>query len=259
MMTPGRQSPDMDVDNRYDKAQKTWEKVLENKHRETEEKNKNTKKLLAKKFKREKEMEKKAKELAEVKQYDDEKRAELVFNNMERKKQQDMKLEQKKRKELLDSQKKSQLVNQRRTELLNERGSLRGLQSSRALPAVNGSQDGIGGPRDSAANIAPMKQRAFSSTGRTQEQFRKLHEIEEFEAIQSGLQRYESKMRKATELRAKILADESSNMHNRVQKVGEKLTFKSLAAENEYQEQFRKNILKRDGMEQKKKKRAEER
>lgn len=103
-----------------------------------------------------------------------------------------------------------------------------------------------------------MKQRAFSSTGRTQDQFRRLHDMEEYEAIQSGLQRYESKMRKATELRQKRMEDDKAQLHDKGLKVGEKLTFKSSAIENDYVEQFRKNVLKRQGMEDKKKKKAEE-
>lgn len=41
--------------------------------------------------------------------------------------------------------------------------------------------------QSSTQNIAPMKQRAYSSTGRTQNHFSQLHEMEEIEAIQSGL------------------------------------------------------------------------
>ena len=48
-----------------------------------------------------------------------------------------------------------------------------------------------------------MKQRAFSSTGRTQAQFKQLHEIEEIEGIKVGLQRYEVRMQRAAELRQK--------------------------------------------------------
>ncbi len=66
-------------------------------------------------------------------------------------------------------------------------------------------------------------------------------------------------MRKATEIRNRKLEDEKANMHSKTTKVGEKMNFKSTAIENDYVEQFRKNVLKRQGMEDKKKKRAEER
>ena len=68
---------------------------------------------------------------------------------------------------------------------------------------ANESTSQLGEHRNSAQGIAPMKQRAFSSTGRTQGQFNQLMEMEEVEAIQNGLQRYETRMRKASELRLK--------------------------------------------------------
>ena len=158
VVTPGRMSPETDLEKKFEKKyenqQRRWETVMENKHLVTADKETNRKKQLAKKFKREKEMEKKAKEMDELKTYDEEKRAELVFANMERKKKQDNDLETKKRKEYAASQKKSMLVNQRRHELLVDRSNARGIASSRALPPVNGSQDGN---RDSNAAIAPMK------------------------------------------------------------------------------------------------------
>ena len=42
--------------------------------------------------------------------------------------------------------------------------------------------------------------------------FNELHEMEEVEAIQSGLQRYETRMRQATELRQKKQQDLKTNM-----------------------------------------------
>lgn len=65
-------------------------------------------------------------------------------------------------------------------------------------------------------------------------------------------------MRKATELRQKKIEDDKAHLKDKSDKVGEKLTFKSTAIENDYVDQFRKNVLKRQGMEEKKKKKAEE-
>lgn len=70
--------------------------------------------------------------------------------------------------------------------------STRGLENSQTM-----------NNQSSAQNIAPMKQRAYSSTGRTQSHFYQMCEMEEVEKMQSGLQRYQEKMARATELRQK--------------------------------------------------------
>lgn len=83
-------SPELDRHQDYEKkqerAQRRWEMVLDKKHANTDMKNKKMKDLLAKKFKREKDMEVKQKENKELKAYDEEKKAEMVFANKERKK-----------------------------------------------------------------------------------------------------------------------------------------------------------------------------
>ena len=88
--------------------------------------------------------------------------------------------------------------------------------------------------------------------------FNELHEMEEVEAIQSGLQRYEQRMRQATELRQKKQQELKTNMQNLTSKVNEKLDFKVLKIENDYNSEFEKNVLKRQKIEEKKKKKAEE-
>ena len=117
----------------------------------------------------------------------------------------------------------------------------------------------MGGHRDSSKEFAPMKQRAFSSTGRTQAQFKELHDIEEVEAIKIGLQRYEVRMQRAAELRAKNQEDMTCTMKGLTNKVEEKLVFKKEKTENDYKEIFEKNVLKRQKIEEKKKKKLEER
>ena len=102
-----------------------------------------------------------------------------------------------------------------------------------------------------------MKQRAYSSTGRTQLHFSKLQEMEEVEAIQNGLQRFEIRMQKATERREQEILDLKTNMKNLTKTVNEKLEFKNAKIENDYQAEFEKNVLKRSKMEEKKKKQQE--
>ena len=111
--------------------------------------------------------------------------------------------------------------------------------------------------QSSAQNIAPMKQRAYSSTGRTQNHFAKLHEMEEIEAIQNGLQRYQERMARATELRNKMTDKLKGKMIEITEKVEEKREFKHIQIENEYMAEFEKNVVKRQKMEEKKKKLAE--
>jgi len=60
-------------------------------------------------------------------------------------------------------------------------GSMRGL-------ATNAKDNGSHQASNQA--LAPMKQRAYSSTGRTQGHFNQLHEMTEVEAIQEGLQSF---------------------------------------------------------------------
>ena len=65
-------------------------------------------------------------------------------------------------------------------------------------------------------------------------------------------------MRRATELRQKQTQDISANMQNLTNRVNEKLLFKSAKMENDFQSEFEKNVLKRQKIEEKKKKKAEE-
>lgn len=83
--------------------------------------------------------------------------------------------------------KRQQIVSQRRLEILQERASnQRNTQMNSSRGLAEKSLD-MTGHRDSSKEFAPMKQRAFSSTGRTQAQFKQLHEIEEIEGIKIGL------------------------------------------------------------------------
>ena len=109
----------------------------------------------------------------------------------------------------------------------------------------------------SAQNIAPMKQRAYSSTGRTQHHFQKLNEMEEVEAIQNGLQRYQERMARATELRNRETEKLKGKMKEITEQVEEKREFKHIQIENEFMSEFEKNVMKRGKMEEKKKKLAE--
>lgn len=82
MGAAGHMSPEfdrgMDVERKYERAQRRWDMVLDKKHFNTDQKQKHMKELLAKKFKREKEMATKMKERQELKMYDDEKRADKI-------------------------------------------------------------------------------------------------------------------------------------------------------------------------------------
>ena len=204
-------------------------------------------------------MKKKNAEEEELKLYDKEKRDEQFMNNKERKKNDDDKLQRAKNAELQKSVKKAAAVSQRRLELLQERISKNAASSPRNLPGIKDSSSQMGDiHKQSAQNLAPMKQRAFSSTGRTQGQFNRLMEMEEVEAINNGLQRYEARMRKASELRTKQQYELSANMKDMTSKVDEKILKKGEEEEKYYVDMFERNVMKRKKMEEKKKKKAEE-
>ena len=97
-------SPDQERHNHKEQINKDshsrWEKVLDKKQMNTEQKREEMKKMLAKKFKREKEMETNAKQRLEDKAYAEEQKAERVARNKETKKKADETVEIKKRKEL---------------------------------------------------------------------------------------------------------------------------------------------------------------
>ena len=75
--------------------------------------------------------------------------------------------------------------------------------------------------------------------------------------MQSGLQRYQEKMARATELRQKQTEGVKDRMDKLVGHVEEKREFKHVMVENDYMAEFRKNVEKREKMEEKKKKLAE--
>lgn len=81
--------------------------------------------------------------------------------------------------------------------------------------------------------------------------------MEEVEAIQNGLQLYEIKMQRATELRTKKTEELTGKMEKLTNRVEEKRDFKSTKLENDYISEFAKNVTKREKMEDKKKKLAE--
>lgn len=81
--------------------------------------------------------------------------------------------------------------------------------------------------------------------------------MEEIEAIQNGLQLYEIKMQRATELRSKKTEELTGRMEKLTNRVDEKRDFKSTKLENDYISEFAKNVTKREKMEDKKKKLAE--
>jgi len=112
--------------------------------------------------------------------------------------------------------------------------------------------------RASSANLLPMKQRAFSSTGRTANAFNKLQEMQELEQIRSGLLRFEDRMKRASERREKAQNSVKQQMYNQTNRVNEKLLFKTQKQENDYHTRFEQNVLDRQKIEEKKKKRAEE-
>ena len=97
-------SPDQERHNHKEQINKDshsrWEKVLDKKQMNTEQKREEMKKMLAKKFKREKEMETNAKQKLEEKAYMEEQREERVKRNKESKKNADQKIEASKQAEL---------------------------------------------------------------------------------------------------------------------------------------------------------------
>ena len=77
--------------------------------------------------------------------------------------------------------------------------------------------------------------------------------------MQSGLQRYQEKMARATELRQKQTEGIKDQMKKFIENVAEKRELKHAMIENDYMAEFRKNVEKREKMEEKKKKAAEAR
>ena len=65
-------------------------------------------------------------------------------------------------------------------------------------------------------------------------------------------------MRKATENRHQEQQEIKQKMKDLTERVKEKMSFKAEKIENDFQDMFEKNVLKRQGMEEKKKKKAEE-
>ena len=76
--------------------------------------------------------------------------------------------------------KKHASVGQRRIELLQEK-----INHQRNASHISG-----GDSPDGKADVSIMKQRAYSSTGRTQAHFTQIHELEQNQAIDSGLERF---------------------------------------------------------------------
>ena len=73
-----------------------------------------------------------------------------------------------------------------------------------------------------------------------------------------GLQKYEQRMQRATELRRKKQSDLSQNMKNLTNRVNEKIVFVQQQQVQDFEHEFEKNVMKRKKMEEKKKKRHEE-
>jgi len=73
--------------------------------------------------------------------------------------------------------------------------------------------------------------------------------MEEFEAINHGLTRYEQKMRIATELRIKHTEELTGKMEKLTNRVDEKRDFKYTKIENDYMTAFESNVTKRAKME----------
>jgi adenylyl- and sulfurtransferase ThiI len=74
--------------------------------------------------------------------------------------------------------------------------------------------------------------------------------MEEVEAIQNGLLRYQERMLRATELRSKMTSKLTGKIKELTGRVEEKRDFKSQKIENDYIAEFTKNVTKREKMEE---------
>ena len=167
-MIPSELDRNANTELKYERQQRRWEMVLDKKHQNTDDKGKKQKESLAKKFKREKEVLTRDKEKGEQKAYD----LDLLHGKQtaakERKQTNDDKASRKRNMELKEFNKRAAAVSQRRLDVLEQRRTTTQAGNSPNMRGANESTSQLGENRASAHNLAPMKQRAFSSTGRTQ-------------------------------------------------------------------------------------------
>ena len=243
-----------DFDRRYERTQKKWEMVMAKKSNVTEKKNKDMKAMLAKKFKREKAMVEMAKTNEEIKNYNIEERKEKFAEHVKRKHDQDERVDLKKRKELKESMKKALNVEKRRYDILNERRNLNrvtsGIEGNRTAVAPKENSSQVGGTASTHQLGYATQGRARSSTGR------KLDYIEEGEDINARLQRYESRMKRASDHRSAHVTVVNKKPP-RVNDVDACLAEKYEKIEDQYMKQFEKHVLKRTEIENKVKKQNE--